>query len=136
MLTSKTNYRVPYADTDQMGYMYYGLYAKLYEMGRAELVRDLGITYKELESVHKISMPVLHLECRYLIPATYDELLTVESRLESMPTKMIIFHHTVYNEAAKIINKGIVKLFFIDQKTEKRVSAPSILTDKLQSHFV
>lgn len=135
MITSKTNYRVPYADTDQMGYMYYGLYAKLYEMGRAEMVRDLGITYKELESVHQISMPVLYLECRYLIPATYDELLTIESRIEEMPTKMIVFHHRVFNAAEKIINKGIVKLFFIDQKTEKRVSAPAILTDKLQTYF-
>lgn len=135
MISNRTNYRVPYADTDQMGYMYYGLYAKLYEMGRAELVRDLGITYKELESHHKISMPVLHLECRYLIPARYDELITIESRLEEMPTKMIVFQHSVFNEEAKLINKGTVKLFFIDQSTEKRISAPSILTDKLQSYF-
>jgi len=135
MIISKTNYRVPYADTDQMGYLYYGLYARLYEMGRAELVRDLGITYRALESDHHISMPVLHLACRYLIPATYDELLTIESRIEEMPTKMIVFHHSIFNEAEKVINKGVVKLFFIDQKSGKRISAPTILTDKLQSYF-
>lgn len=135
MLKSQTTYRVPYADTDQMGYMYYGLYAKLYEIGRAELVRDLGITYKELETVHKISMPVLHLECRYLKPSTYDELITIESRIEDMPTKMVVFHHSIFNEQKELINKGVVKLFFIDQKTGSRISAPAILVNQLKQYF-
>lgn len=136
MFTSKTTYRVPYVDTDQMSYMYYGHYPKLYEMGRAEMVRDLGITYKELETIHKISMPVLELNCRYKTPAQYDDLLTIESTLEEMPTKLICFHHKVFNEAGVLLNKGYVKLFFIDQKTEKRISAPAILTDKLRPYFV
>ncbi len=136
MFISKTTYRVPYADTDQMSFMYYGHYPKLYEMGRAEMVRDLGITYKELEAVHKISMPVLELNCRYKSPATYDELLTIESKLTEMPTKLICFHHRVFNEAGDLINKGFVKLFFIDQKSEKRISAPAVLTDKLIQYFV
>lgn len=135
MLKTLTTYRVPYADTDQMGYMYYGLYAKLYEIGRAELVRELGITYKELETVHQISMPVLQLECRYLKPSTYDELLTVESRLEEMPTKMIVFHHSIYNEQKDLINKGVVKLFFIDQQSGNRISTPAILIEKLNQYF-
>lgn len=135
MLKNQTKYRVPYADTDQMGYMYYGLYAKLYEIGRAELVRDLGITYKDLETNHKVSMPVLHLECRYLKPSTYDELITIESRLEEMPTKMIVFHHSIFNEQGDLLNKGVVKLFFIDQNSGKRISAPAILVDKLRQYF-
>ena len=136
MFITKTTYRVPYADTDQMSYMYYGHYPKLYEMGRAEMVRDLGITYKELESVHKISMPVLELNCRYKIPARYDELLTIESKLEEMPSKLICFHHRVFNEAGDLLNKGFVKLFFIDQKSQKRISAPTVLTEKLSQYFV
>lgn len=135
MLKTHTTYRVPYADTDQMGYMYYGLYAKLYEIGRAELVRELGITYKELETIHKISMPVLQLECRYLKPSTYDELLTIESRLEEMPTKMIVFRHSIFNEKKELINKGVVKLFFIDQESGHRISTPAILVEKLTQYF-
>ncbi len=135
MLKTQTTYRVPYADTDQMGYMYYGLYAKLYEIGRAELVRELGITYKVLETVHQISMPVLRLECRYIKPSTYDELLTIESRLEEMPTKMIVFHHSIFNEQKELINTGVVKLFFIDQKSGNRISTPAMLVEKLNQYF-
>jgi acyl-CoA thioester hydrolase len=135
MYISKTTYRVPYADTDQMTYMYYGHYPKLYEMGRAEMVRELGITYKDLEKIHKISMPVLELNCRYKTPAFYDDLLTIESKLEEMPTKLICFHHKVFNEVGDLLNKGFVKLFFIDQETSKRISAPAILTDKLRPYF-
>lgn len=135
MFTSKTTYRVPYADTDQMKYMYYGHYPKLYEMGRAEMVRDLGITYRELEAIHKISMPVLEINCRYKKPALYDQLLTIESTLTEMPTKLICFHHRVFNEENELLNKGFVKLFFIDQQLNKRISAPTVLTEKLIPYF-
>jgi len=115
--------------------MYYGHYPKLYEMGRAEFVRDLGVSYRDLEIIHNISMPVLELNCRYKKPAHYDELLTIETSLNEMPTKMVQFHHRVFNEAGDLLNKGFVKLFFIDQQSEKRISAPIILTDKLQAYF-
>lgn len=135
MLTSHHTFRVLYADTDKMGYLYYGHYAKLYEVGRAEMIRDLGISYHDMEEKHSIMMPVLSLQCRYRLPAKYDDLLTIKTTLQELPTKMITFHHEVYNQHQELLNKGEVKLFFIDMKENRRVSAPDYLTDKINPFF-
>ena len=130
-----TTYRVTYSDTDQMGYVYYGHYARLYEIGRAEMLRALGLTYQSFEKDMRIMMPVMHLECKYLRPALYDELLTIETVLQELPSKMITFHHRIMNENEELLNKGQVKLFFIDMNTQKRRSSPEILTKKLLPYF-
>jgi acyl-CoA thioester hydrolase len=127
--------RVRYGETDQMGYLYYGNYAMLYEIGRAEAIRDLGITYKELEEVYKIMMPVIHTESRYLKSVKYDELIKIVSILEEKPSKLIHFKHDIYSEDGTLVHKGEVKLFFIDMNTQKRVSAPEYLLDKLSPYF-
>ena len=127
--------RITYGETDQMGYLYYGNYPQLYEIGRAEAIRDLGITYKELESKHKVMMPVLFVESRYMGPVHYDELVTIKTILQDLPTKMIHFYHEILNEKGKVIHKGQVKLFFIDIDTGKRISSPDYLNDKLKPFF-
>ena len=97
MITKSTLKRVLYAETDKMGYLYYGHYAKLYEIGRAELIRDLGLSYRYLEDEIGVKMPVLELKSRYLRPALYDDMLTIETSIVDRPTKMITFHHKIYN---------------------------------------
>jgi len=118
-----------------MGYLYYGHYAKLYEIGRAELMRNLGFTYRQLEDSHDIMMPVVKLECRYKAPAFYDDLITIESTLRDRPTKLITFHHEVLNEKKEVLNTGIVKLFFVDRKTGNRISCPDVLTKIYLPYF-
>lgn len=135
MYTAECHYRVRYADTDQMGYLYYGHYARLYEIGRSEMIRDLGITYEHMESQLRIMMPVLHLECRYRLPAKYDELLTIRTSLKELPTKMVTFHHEILNPDGQLLNTGAVKLFFIDMESQRRVSAPDYLCDRLRDYF-
>ncbi len=135
MLKTECFKRVRYAETDKMGYLYYGHYAKLYEIGRSEMIRDLGITYQHMEDELQVMMPVLNLNCRYRMPAKYDDHLRIVTILDEMPTKMITFRHEIYNQNDELLNKGEVKLFFIDMKTNKRVSAPSYLCDKLQKFF-
>ena len=88
-----------------------------------------------MEEEMGVMMPVISMECRYLAPAKYDELITIKTILKDLPTKIIEFHHEIYNEAGKIIHKGNVKLFFIDMKTNKRVSTPLFLTDKIKHLF-
>ena len=127
--------RIRYAETDKMGYLYYGNYPLLYEIGRAESIRSLGISYQELEDVHKIMMPVVYTESRYMHPAYYDELITIRTILQEMPTRLIEFHHELYNQEEKCIHKGQVKLVFLDIESSKRVSAPDYLTDKLKPYF-
>ena len=71
-----TEYRVPYADTDQMGVVYYGNYLALFERARNELMRACGYTYKECEA-EGFMLPVIHAELDYRSPAKYDDLLEV-----------------------------------------------------------
>lgn len=127
--------RIRYGETDQMGYLYYGNYALLYEIGRVEAIRSLGISYKYMEEEMGVMMPVLALESRYLAPAKYDELITIRTILKTLPTKLIEFHHEILNEAGVVIHKGIVKLFFVDMTTNKRISTPTYLTDRIKDLF-
>jgi acyl-CoA thioester hydrolase len=127
--------RVRYGETDQMGYLYYGNYAQYYEIGRVEMLRSLGITYKNLEEDFATFMPVLHLECRYVRPARYDDLLTIETTLRKLPSKDIVFNMEIRNEAGKIVNGGRVRLCFLDKNTEKAVNAPAALLNVLKPFF-
>lgn len=124
-----------YADTDQMGFVYYGNYPRYYEIGRVEAMRSLGLKYANLESEHKIFMPVLSMDIRYVRPALYDEELTLETRIARMPASKIIFRTDIYNEKEKLVNSGTVRLFFMDKDSGKRISTPSVIIEKLKPYF-
>jgi len=135
MFTHETTIRVRYSETDKMGYLYYGHYPKYYEVGRVEALRDLGIRYRDLEDVHQIIMPVMTLNMRYVRPAYYDDLLTIKTVIRHLPTKTITFNMEVFNEQNKLVNGGLVKLCFVDQKTGKTIAPPRLLLDQLQPFF-
>jgi acyl-CoA thioester hydrolase len=127
--------RVRYGETDMMGYLYYGHYPQLYEIGRTESMRSLEMPYKLLEDNFRIMMPVVHLEARYLLPAKYDDMLTIRTILREVPTKMVTFENEIYREGDILIHKAVVKLFFVDMDTGARVSAPQYMMDKLNPYF-
>ncbi|MBK9736934.1 MAG: acyl-CoA thioesterase [Saprospiraceae bacterium] len=127
--------RLRYGETDMMGYLYYGNYAQLYEIGRVEAMRNIGLLYRDLELVYRIMMPVVHVDARFLLPAKYDEELTIRTILSELPTKMISFTNEVYNEEQRLIHSAMVKLFFIDMDTDKRVSCPEYMLKKLRPLF-
>jgi acyl-CoA thioester hydrolase len=130
-----TRIRVRYAETDQMDIVYYGNYAQYFEVGRAECIRDLGFTYKKMEEMG-IRMPVVQMECRFLRPAHYDDLITIKTQLRELPeAHQIIFHHEVYNEANKLLTTGKVILYFIDSHTGKRTGLPPELKEALGKFF-
>ena len=87
MFQSTTKVRVRYAETDQMGYCYYGNYAQYYEVARVEALRSLGISYKNLEAQGYL-LPVSDFSIKYILPAFYDEELWV---------KCIIYELTNFN---------------------------------------
>lgn len=135
MFRHETHIRVRYAETDQMGYLYYGNYATYYEVGRAEMIRSIGLTYQSMEDDYGILMPVMSLQMRFVRPARYDELITVRTELRQLPQQHIVFHHELFNPKGKLVNGGSVKLCFVEQATNNTVNAPSFLTDKLQPYF-
>lgn len=135
MYQHETQHRVLYGETDQMGYLYYGHYPLLYEQGRVELLRSLGTTYKDCEAIHRVMLPVVEVNCRYKRPALYDEMLTIHTKVQVLPSKMITFHHTIISEEGALINNGYVKLFFVDMNTNKRVSCPTFIYDQLLPYF-
>ena len=135
MFTSKTQIRIHYALTDQMGLVYYGNYAQLYEIGRTEALRSLGLTYKEIEATG-IIMPVTEMHTRFLRPALYDDLLTVVTMVKEMPLhSKIVFHSEIYNEKNELLNIGDVTLYFLDAKTMKRSDMPEQIREKLVDYF-
>ena len=135
MFTATTQIRVRYGETDQMGYLYYGNYALYYEVGRAEAIRELGFTYRQLEEMG-INMPVAELNSRYFRPAKYDDLITVKTLLKELPEgSKIQFHSELYNESGELLNKGVTTLVFYDPKEQKTVAIPEILYNRLSPHF-
>ncbi len=135
MFISKTKIRIHYAWTDQMGLVYYGNYAQLYEIGRTEALRSLGLTYKAIEATGVI-MPVTEMHIRFLRPALYDDLVTVVTTIKEMPLhSKIIFHSEIYNEKEELLNMGNVTLYFINAKTMKRTDIPGKIKAKLLRYF-
>lgn len=135
MFTSKTQIRIHYALTDQMGLVYYGNYAQLYEIGRTEALRSLGLTYKEIEATG-IIMPVTEMHTRFLRPALYDDLITVVTMVKEMPLhSKIVFHSEIFNEKNELLNVGEVSLYFINAKTMKRSDMPEQIKEKLVDYF-
>lgn len=135
MFISETKIRVRYAETDQMGVVYHGNYFQYFEVARAEAIRQLGFTYADMEKAG-IIMPVVEVNCRYLRPALYDDLLTVKVILKELPADYkILFIQEVCNEKSELLATGSVLLFFMDSKTSLRSIMPGNLYQKLTPYF-
>jgi acyl-CoA thioester hydrolase len=129
-----TGIRVRYADTDQMGYVYYGNYARYYEIGRVEALRALGFHYKEMED-SGIMMPVYDLHCKFHQPARYDDLLTIRVKILRPPTVRVCFEYEIRNQEQLLLNTGSTTLVFQNIKTGKLCPCPEDLSAKLRPFF-
>ena len=127
--------RVRYAETDQMGFVYYGIYAQYYEVARVEAIRSLGIQYATIERDHGIWMPVMEMHARYLRPARYDDLLTIYTTIPSLPDRDIRFRYEIKNEAGILLNGALVRLCFLDAESQNRINAPDFIKESLISYF-
>ena len=134
MFTHSTSIRVRYAETDQMGYVYYGNYATYLEVARVEALRHLGIRYRDLEE-QGIMMPVLELKCKYIKPARYDDALIVKLMIRELPTVRIRFDYEVYNEADQLLNIAETTLVFVDMATQKVLPCPPEVVAALVPFF-
>ena len=126
--------RVRYADTDQMGYVYYGNYARYYEIGRVEALRSLDFHYKVMED-EGVMMPVYENHSKYLKPARYDDLLSVKVTLKELPGVRVVFHYEIRNQDNILLNTGETVLVFQRKDNGKLCIAPQKLLEKLKPYF-
>ena len=94
-----TEARVRYAETDQMGIVYYANYLVWFEIGRVELLRALGLAYSQLEIDHQCILPVIEASCRYRSPARYDDEILIETRPSLLRGSVIKFAYRILRKA-------------------------------------
>ena len=94
--TSESRFRVRYAETDQMGVVYYANYLVWMEVGRTDFCKTLGFDYREMESEGAF-MAVAEASCRYIAPARYDNVILVQTRLERLNRKLVSFTYEILN---------------------------------------
>ena len=94
-----TEARVRYAETDQMGIVYYANYLVWFEIGRVELLRSLGLAYSQLETEHECILPVVEASCRYRSPAKYDDEILIETRPVLLRGSVIKFGYRILRKA-------------------------------------
>ena len=114
MTFHETRFRVRYAETDQMGVVYYANYLIWMEIGRAEYCRASGIRYKDMESGDGIRLAVVDVHCRYLHPARYDEEIAVKTWIARANRRMIEFYYHIRGaETSRMLAEGETKHIFL-----------------------
>ena len=134
MYTTEIQIRVRYGETDQMGYVYYGNYAEYFEVARIEALRQLGMSYKNLEK-DGIILPVFSYSVKFFKPAYFDDQLTIKTIIRSLPLVRIKFEYETYNTKGNLLNTAETTLVFIDKKKNKPFAAPGSFLEKLKGYF-
>lgn len=134
MFSHSVSMRVRYADTDQMGYVYYGRYAEYLEVGRVETLRALGVVYAELEA-KGIWLPVHNLQITYKTPARYDDELRVKVTISDMPAVRILFRYVIHNAQNQEVCTAETTLFFLDATSRKPMRIPDEVAKALRPYF-
>jgi acyl-CoA thioester hydrolase len=125
MLSHRTTYRVIYGDTDAMGVVYNANYLRLFEIGRGELFRSLGFTYKNIEEMGYF-LPLSEVNCKYLSSARYDDEIVIEATLDSSIKAGVKFKYVIYRQAGmETVAKGSTLHAFVNG--EGRVVRPPSL---------
>lgn len=109
------NIRVRYQETDQMGVVYYGNYFTWFEVGRTELLRSTGSSYREMES-NGVFLPVAEATCHYKSPARYDELLTIKTSISKLSVARIVFDYTIVGEDGRLVVEGSTTHAFVSSE--------------------
>ena len=119
MISNKTEIRIRYADTDQMQFVYNGKYLEFFEVGRTELVRSTGLSYKKIES-EGYQLPLVEAHLEYISAAFYDDVLIIESFLKEIPKFKMKLEYKIYRkENNELVTEGYTEHIFIKRDTKK-----------------
>jgi acyl-CoA thioester hydrolase len=129
MPSHQTSFRVRYAETDQMGVVYYANYLVWMEVGRVELVRALGFRYKDLEQSEGLYLSVVEANCRYLYPARYDQEILVETRIAKAGSRMVEFAYRIRSaEPDRLLAEGFTRHIWLNREWK-----PTTLPERYRS---
>ncbi len=141
MVEHETKVRVRYGEVDRMGFFYHSHYVELFDIGRTELMRSIGLSNYEIEA-SGIELPVCRVEVDYRKPALYDDLLTIRTRITEMPRAQIKFESEVLRNASgdehsepQSIASGKVTLAFMHSDTKRACRPPQRIIEVLTPLF-
>jgi len=131
MLKHRTTSRVIYGDTDRMGYAYNANYLRWFEIGRAELFRSMGMTYREIEE-KGIFLPVSEAHLKYISPVKYDDVIVIEAELDTTIKGAIKFDYRIFNQdGTQPVAEGFTKHPCVTTEG-KVIRPPRFLRDFIQ----
>ena len=128
--THKTKINVRYSETDMMSFVHHSNYLKYYEIGRLLWLKNIGFSYKKLES-QKIILPVIETKIKFRKPAFFDDDLILETTLIGPPSYSIEFNYSIKRNT-ELINEGFTKLIFLNSDTKKPVRCPKNIAEKIK----
>jgi len=134
MFTKEIELRIRYAETDRMGYAYYGNYATYFEVARVEAMRALGMSYKDIEDSGVI-LPVKEFSVRYKKPAFYDDNITIKVTIKEVPKFRFGFHYETRNDKREVLNTAFTELVFVNKQTGRPMVIPENLRLLFKPYF-
>ncbi|HVO74187.1 MAG TPA: thioesterase family protein [Ignavibacteriaceae bacterium] len=135
MLKDYTEIRVRYSDTDQMNFVYNGKYLEYFEVGRTEMLRNIGFPYSLIEE-KGFQLPVIEAFIKFINPAFYDEILIVESEMKEFPSFKLHIDYKVFKKTGnQLAAEGYTKHVFINTGTKKVVRPPEFFFEKIKSFY-
>lgn len=135
MMKSKSYLRVRYAETDQMKFAYNGRYFEYFEIGRTELMREVGLPYKTIED-QGYYLPVREVAIRYKTAAFYDELLEIETWMAKLPAPLLHIEHIIRSvERGVVLCEGHVDLMFVRAETGRACKPPDFFIEAIKGYY-
>jgi acyl-CoA thioester hydrolase len=119
-LVSETRLRVRYAETDQMGVVYYANYFVWMEVGRVDLCRTCGFNYRDMEREDGVFLAVAEADCRYKSPAKFDDEVIVKTWIEDANTRIVIFNYEMrVAEEDRLLATGMTRHVFVNHQMQR-----------------
>ncbi len=135
MIVCETEIRVRYADTDQMQFVYNGKYLEYFEVGRTEMLREIGLPYDTIEK-EGFLLPVLEANVKYKLPAYYDDILVIKSFLKKFPDlKVHIDYEIVRKNISDLVAEGFTVHAFMNKQNKKVTRPPEFFVKAVKKFF-
>ena len=134
MLISEIKIRVRYGEVDRMGYLHHGNYPLYLEEGRTELIRKLGLSYRDLEDKGFL-LPVREMHIKYFQPVLYDDEVVIKTSLAKYPSLKMFFDYIMLNEQGDLHCEAKTTLVFVDAASRKPVLTPKFFEDLIRPYF-